>query len=692
MQSFISAARSVRDLWTGSAILSWITFRAMLPVIRAVGPTAVIFPSLRGTPLMDLWLRDEGGLANKLQPPSDLARKRPSLPNRFLALVPWGEGGANASKIAAACEEAAREAWRELADAVRRKLDGILSDVDADWARRWAMQIDSFFEMRTVCLPERECADDDLAKLLGRSQFGDTWPEAEKVRALARCLPAADRPGYDQENAGRWAAHVDMVARLLEARRSVRHVPDIPAPPQAGRSPPKCSLLGSYEQVGPDDLDASRRFWEQADKRALDGVRLRKGERFCAIALTKRFAVPALLAKELRLDPADLRFPDTATVAAADWLKRAGIEWTELRNQTGQAWNGQWLHWRGQHDDQDEDRVPDPTWQIIKDARDRLKDKPPAYYAILSMDADHMGRWLRGEKTPPIRDVYHPQLVRYFEGLGEHASGLLDARRPLGPALHAAISEALTNFAVRIVPGIVAKHLGTLIYAGGDDVLALLPTRTVLACAAELRAAFRGEESWNNGAAEGYYRADGRDLLVMGPKATLSAGIAVVHRKEDLRLALSAARDAEKAAKHAGRDCLQVAVWRRSGERSSAPCSWPALAWMERLVDAFGKGASDRWAYRLCAELPTLEGDVLPTEAIEAEIRRAVDRSEEPTRQLLNPADPAAAGKVMAETFAKYLHVRQKREAGRNGGRGRVLGDFLTLCRTASFLARGRDE
>ena len=33
-----------------------------------------------------------------------------------------------------------------------------------------------------------------------------------------------------------------------------------------------------------------------------------------------------------------------------------------------------------------------------------------------------------------------------------------------GPALHAALSEALTNFALHIVPNIVKEHDGTLIY------------------------------------------------------------------------------------------------------------------------------------------------------------------------------------------------------------------------------------
>ena len=46
-RSFIESARSVRDLWSGSMILSWLTFQAMLPVVEQLGPTAVIYPLLR---------------------------------------------------------------------------------------------------------------------------------------------------------------------------------------------------------------------------------------------------------------------------------------------------------------------------------------------------------------------------------------------------------------------------------------------------------------------------------------------------------------------------------------------------------------------------------------------------------------------------------------------------------------------
>ena len=48
----------------------------------------------------------------------------------------------------------------------------------------------------------------------------------------------------------------------------------------------------------------------------------------------------------------------------------------------------------------------------------------------------------------------------------------------------------LGNFASSIAPSIVADHGGTLIYSGGDDVLALLPMATAVRCARELEKTF----------------------------------------------------------------------------------------------------------------------------------------------------------------------------------------------------------
>jgi CRISPR-associated protein Cmr2 len=278
----------------------------------------------------------------------------------------------------------------------------------------------------------------------------------------------------------------------------------------------------------------------------------------------------------------------------------------------------------------------------------------------MTMDGDRMGEWLRGEKNPALNQAIHPRMAEYYTRIG--AGDNLHARRPVGPALHAAISEALTNFAMRIAPGIVSRYRGELIYAGGDDVLALLPTETAIACAEELQRAFRGI---HGDGSPGYVLESGRDRLVMGPCATLSAGIAVVHHKEDLRVALDLAREAEREAKRNGRNQLHLFIARRSGERSGVNLRWAECAAMNRAVNAFLVGASDRWLYRLRGVLPAL-----PADAFDSELRRHLGRAEEETRVALQPL--VDEGAFRAD--------------------GRHPEDTVMIWQAASFLARGREE
>jgi CRISPR-associated protein Cmr2 len=683
VQSFIEAARSVRDLWSGSAMLSWLTFQGIRPVLEQLGPTALVYPALRGNPLMDMWLRDQVGLKNVVPLPSEQSRRSPSIPNRFVVLAPWGPDGIQAQSLADACCKAVNQAWYRLADDVQGCLD-ILSGIDRDWAHRWQAQVNSFFEVRTSVLSERDMNDETLARLIGsKDAFNDVWCDSAKVRGLADAIPQNERPGYNQQSAGRWQAQLELSARLMEAQRSIRHVPGTPQSAANENSPPKCSLFGSYEQMGPTGLDDSREFWQEAAKRVhRKGVRLRHHERFSAVALCKRFAAPATLAGELDLKPSDLRFPDTATVAAAEWLDKTGIDPDAVRREH-HDWNGRWLHLRRRGEDKGEDPPPGQVWDRIKAAQ-KEKGLPPSYYAILAMDADNMGQWLKGDCAPKVCEVLHPKMVDYYKHLGEKAAAGLDAKRPVGPALHASISEALNNFASHIAPDIVEKHNGTMIYSGGDDVLALLSVCRAVECAVELRRAFRGSEDPNCAVPPGWTQGrDNRLWLAMGNKATLSAGIAFVHFMEDLRSALGEARRAEKEAKDSGRDWLTLRFIRRSGEHSEAGLAWECAPWFQEMVAIFAGGATDRWTYRLRRELPTLQGSNIPAAAVRAEIRRLVDRTTKDDEVALS----GPSGREVEQWWQKFSTEGEKRGHSTT----ELLESFTLLCQGASFVARGQD-
>jgi CRISPR-associated protein Cmr2 len=624
VQSFIEASRKTQDLLSGSYILSWLVFHAMKPVLTQLSPTAFIYPSLRGAPLVDLFLRNDCGLAEKIKKPCDELLTTPSLPNRFLALVPSSDG----ERLARSCEQACQDTWTDLASDVRKYLKKHWDSLATDWDRLWEKQISSFFSARCVWIRMAEC-EFQKAKALFQSYQHTRWfQELDQIAALQDSIPAQDRYHFEPALPGAWQIGLTYSAALMSAATEVRHIPNYRP---EGDVPLKCSLLGTYEQIGPATLADSNGFWAEAQ--ALREGKLKDdNERLCAISLVKRFAFEASLCRALGLGSRP-RFPDTLEIARS---------------------------------------APDNS--------NEKTGSPVYYYAALMFDGDELGKWLDGRKSPSLDAIYHPILREYFEKLP--AGGGLKARRPVGPALHAAISEALANFSLHIAPKIVVKHGGVLVYSGGDDVLALLPVASVLECALELRRAYSGCKDWNNGAVPGFYKLeDGTELLTMGPKATASAGVAVAHYKEDMRLVLEAARRAEKLAKNAGRDRLGISIMRRSGEHTTEPCGWDAVHEIQHLVELNLKGASDRWTYQLRGELEILES-FADKSAHEREIRRLLDRSEGEIKLCF--------GNV--QKLWEILHQPTKVDREPEKFKENPLKTFTILCQSASFLARGRDD
>ena len=613
VQPFIASARSVRDLWSGSFLLSWLTRSAMSPVLEnpGLGDDAFLMP-FQPSLVWDRCLKAGGELPAA------------SLPNRFLAMIPADPEGKMALTLAEQCKSSCRNAWKEICERVRQGFDEKMGAraLSADWDRLWNSQVDTFFEIQAASLPLRSCDQATLSHLLSEQEFDPKRTSCQ------------------------WWGALNLMARLLEAQRAEGYVPAYRA---AGHVPQKCTLLGTYEQMGPAAFDDSNVFWRALAQPSWYGTRIRPVERLCAVSLIKRFAWPAFFREELHLEPRAGYYPDTATIAAALWLAEGDFAIDprdELEN--SERWSGQWLHWAtldrpsGKRNEDEQQKYDPPPTQNQGNrirAKRQAQGPPPAYYAILVLDGDRMGSWLRGEKTP---------------GAGPNE-------------LIPAISKALAHFATQIAPVVAKKHSGTLIYAGGDDVLAVLPTRTALACAQELNQQFTS--SWNETLGQ-----------FGGDSPTISGGVVVVHYKEDLRFALGQAREAEKRAKGEGRDRLALTICRRSGEHTSVVIPWGIVGELQKWNIKFDAGASDRWLYTLRSELPALGGELLPWEGIEAEVRRLAGRVEGKDKRI-DPDDAVRLLKVCREATSKRENEPQDRR--------KILGDFITLGQSASFLARG---
>lgn len=237
-----------------------------------------------------------------------------------------------------------------------------------------------------------------------------------------------------------------------------------------------------------------------------------------------------------------------------------------------------------------------------------LSEAPP-YLAILTADGDRMGE----------------TLSRFDE------SG------------HRRVSGALTGF-VAEARQIVHRHDGHLIYAGGDDTLALLPVTTATECAFHLEEAFR---------------------LAMSPLGdastpTLSVGIAVVHHLESLQISVQRAREAEKAAK-VKRNSLAVALHTRGGGPVTVALEWPAEEW-KTWANAFARGLTRGLPYELrdlakdfqCAQLadPTRQPQRLRDEA-----ERIIKRKD-PEKKVNAPSPPGwVIDSESLKEFARLLVI-----------------------------------
>jgi CRISPR/Cas system-associated protein Cas10 (large subunit of type III CRISPR-Cas system) len=301
----------------------------------------------------------------------------------------------------------------------------------------------------------------------------------------------------------------------------------------------------------------------------------------------------------------------------------------------------------------------------IDEAIDADEEDAETYYAVIAMDGDDMGQWVGGAKTAPLVNSLAEQAQTYFrDHWGKGATDLPPANevpRPLSPGYHAALSEALANFSLYCAGPIIEAFKGQLIYAGGDDVLAMTPAHAALDCAQALQLAFRGihpdasdahasnkvrevlkdlfdysqhtdgfltlrkSERGDVGRAE--HLKPNWPLLVMGPKASVSAGIAIGHVRAPMQDTIQAARDAEKSAKkvkNKGAFCLRIL--KRSGEAVGFAARWDdgaAAVWGE--LNAQIHDLSGRFAYRYAELVKTLVvegGGVNSMGASEVEAKR----------------------------------------------------------------------
>ncbi|MGQ9848384.1 MAG: type III-B CRISPR-associated protein Cas10/Cmr2, partial [Bacteroidales bacterium] len=218
----------------------------------------------------------------------------------------------------------------------------------------------------------------------------------------------------------------------------------------------------------------------------------------------------------------------------------------------------------------------------LKEITDKI-GKPNPYYAVIMLDADNMGKWLSGDNLPSIEYAYNSEAWEELPGDFKNELKKLSSKKLLTPAIHASISNALKNYSLEFVRKIVEEeHLGKLVYAGGDDVLAFVNLKDLFEVMKKLRAAFSGHIKINDGNIEvdwqnniGFVEKDGKYFLTMGPKASASCGVVIAHYKMPLKLVLDKVRETEKKAKNIyDKDAFAIALIKHSGQIREFVCKW----------------------------------------------------------------------------------------------------------------------
>ena len=629
VQGFVAQARRTRDFWAGSFLLSYLSGVAMKVVLAGGGE--VLFPE-----------PDPGFLDWLAQPRKGSDRQGPTqgtVPNRFKAKL--GKGVDPRS-----IEESVLKAWRGLAELVWREdlavlekgADGGEDGVELAATREvWRRQIEGFWEIAWV-LTENEEAND----LLDR-------------RKLWRDHRAPQEPGI------------------------------------------KCSIMDGWQELSGAPRPGDPRlesFWGAVQEH-IPGNDLREGEQLCSLAFIKRRFAKHFESLEVPLDGWTLHgwklptgVPSVTYLAAAPWLSKVIPNLTEATLESFHkpasrlsAGYGEWhtdlrcldeaarSQGRNAHrfrsldgsvffeTNLDNEKVY-PDRELARQVQKALAKvraeaqvgAPSPFYAALMMDGDSLGQHLRDPGNPPL------------------------------------ISQALAEF-TRAVPGIVEQHSGFLVYAGGDDVLALLPLDWALECAVSLRRAY--EQSFQGKL-----------------ESTLSGALVLAHYRVPLNRVL---RDVhrlldEVAKEQRGRDSLAVSVQ----TLGASFLEW-SMPWATAL-DAATEGDDPS---------PQLGIDALAREFAATDHEASGAGRDEPNERfssgfffrlgelfdLLNPQQgdeddsilkPSEAVDLMT---AEYLASGLRRDPGsgeRSGGRAvslerarQVVGRLLSQCRPVTHATDG---
>jgi Predicted hydrolase of the HD superfamily (permuted catalytic motifs) len=387
-------------------------------------------------------------------------------------------------------------------------------------------------------------------------------------RAYCECTNSEELKKWKEklkQNLGKdyddYAVAYDWTERKLGALKSKKHYePLMDAYTYNGKEyPDGCTLCGERAHLAVDWKKLIENLQKQDRPKYIKHY-LKEGERLCGVCLVKRFAFYCL---ERQIFPS---VHDIANAKFKEELKDFEQKYPDLANRLKpllQEYMGEkkprdhlWEYNAELFDIKELERTKmeegDPKNVIDKLIRELrciynckfLSEPSKNYFAIIISDGDSIGDWL----------------------------GLKSERRKekLEKTFHETFSKALSNYAREIKSLESKEKFGLrIVYAGGDDVLAVADLREFLDFAEKLNPTFKEK---------------------VGENASVSAGIVIGHQKDNLAYLLNEARKAEKKAKSVkGKSAFCITVIPRGGGPVSFWAKWEFLNLFKDTVEYFEK-------------------------------------------------------------------------------------------------------
>lgn len=443
-----------------------------------------------------------------------------------------------------------------------------------------------------IIFPQVDPAGNNLLQVILRRNQGHLVPQGPTVGSLpnrfqadvpdvAVIHSAVDRihHAWHQIHEQVWNRFVSPIASLGHAtdiiwKRQVHHFWDITwvassvpyaldlrknwrTPPVAEEPGDKCTVMGTWQELSGyirvyqrSQQDA---FWV-ALRDQVRGTALRADERLSAIALIKRL-LPLVSVDAIGWE-LPLHYPSTVFVAAIPWIKSV-VE-------SHPHWAEQFAFRAGTLDGQLTDSGLLNEYLKRQAPHLRILDKISGNACFPSvLDNDNL--WPSNKNVRQLRQEVRALFRHHGLSTPRPFYGvlLMDGDR-LGKSLQSnqatAISGGLGDFIAQ-VPFLVRQANGATIYAGGDDVFALVPWDQALHLATQLRQA--------------YLRA----LSPVNPDLTVSTAIVYAHIHAPLGAVVEEAhRLLDVVAKEeTGRNSLAVTVWKTHGPVLTWASPWPSI-------------------------------------------------------------------------------------------------------------------